>query len=231
MSENDPRGYLSVGQPLRVINSRYDSEGIHHGRSDETLQKLPIHVRDHEFCTKNPNKRGTGSHHPTRGKANHSLFQEPGKRTFRYLGINYHIQKVNLQIIGDNMQNRDASTRNHRGTQIVHGQPLFPIPSEYGFRQRNHRHLIPHGKGVGIRRGDHSPSERYQLQHAYRQKYALRCRDESHAQTNHHALGQTQSIYSLDQSLHTSIHSREREQSSSSLIDNSTALLLVPAAG
>ena len=103
-------------------------------------------------------------------------------------------------------KNRDASTRNHRETQIVHGQPLFPIPSEYGFRQRNHCHLIPHGKGVGIRRGDHSASERHQLQHAYRQKYALRCRDKSHAQTNHHALGQTQSIYSLDQSLHTSIH-------------------------
>lgn len=67
-----------------------------------------------------------------------------------HLGINCHVQNVDLQIIGDNMQNRDASTRNHRGTQIVHGQPLFPIPSEYGFRQRNHRHLIPHGKGVGI---------------------------------------------------------------------------------
>lgn len=121
-----------------------------HGRSDETLQELPIHVRDHEFCTKDSNERRTGSHHPTRGKANHSLFQEPGRRTFRHLEINYHIQKIDLQIIGDSMQNRNASTRDHGETQIVHGQPLFPIPPEYGFCQRNHRHLIPYGKGFGI---------------------------------------------------------------------------------
>ena len=126
--------HFPIRQSLWFFHCRYDSESICHGRSNETLQELPIHVRDHEFCTKDSNERRTGSHHPTRGRTNCPLFQEFGRRTFRHLGINCHVQNVDLQIIGDNMQNRDASTRNHRETQIVHEQPLFPIPSEYGFR-------------------------------------------------------------------------------------------------
>lgn len=68
------------------------------------------------FASKDSSERRLGSHCPTWGCSYRTFFQESGRRTFRHLGDNYHIQKVELQITRDNMQNRSASTRNHGKT-------------------------------------------------------------------------------------------------------------------